>query len=280
MGKAKTKKHASRRNNPTGMPSTRDIEEDSELQDGNVTSSSVDDLPNMLQGGNAEDRECAACIMANFAKDPATCESLLKASIIRTAAPLLLDKNRAVRHSIAGALRNISAISHEACNALIDFDVMTPLVRLLEEYNSPWQPTESQEKIDSKTEIFYEAVNLLWNLCESNETSVSVFNHKRLWTVLLPCLNVDKYGAKIATVVGQCLHTVSEDNAELAESMSDLKASSGIFQTLSQEPGMVLLQVLSAGILINITEVQKVPMASALLPVISVLANALSLPSA
>ncbi|KAK8787830.1 hypothetical protein V5799_022393, partial [Amblyomma americanum] len=105
MGKAKTKKHISRRNNPTGMPSTHDIEEDGELQDGNATSSSVDDLPDMLQGGNAEERECAACIMANFAKDPATCESLLTASIVRTAAPLLLDKNHAVRHSIAGALR-------------------------------------------------------------------------------------------------------------------------------------------------------------------------------
>ncbi|XP_077503007.1 HEAT repeat-containing protein 3 [Amblyomma americanum] len=278
MGKAKTKKHISRRNNPTGMPSTHDIEEDGELQDGNATSSSVDDLPDMLQGGNAEERECAACIMANFAKDPATCESLLTASIVRTAAPLLLDKNHAVRHSIAGALRNISAINHEACNALIDFDVMTPLVGLLKEYNSPWQPAESQEKIDSKTEVFFEAVNLLWNLCESNETSVSIFNHERLWTVLLPCLNVEKYGTKIATAVGHCLHTVSEDNAELAESMSGFKASSGIFQTLSQEPGIALFQVLSAGILINITEAQKVPLAPALLSIISVLANALSLP--
>uniref|UniRef100_A0A1E1X5U7 SYO1-like TPR repeats domain-containing protein n=1 Tax=Amblyomma aureolatum TaxID=187763 RepID=A0A1E1X5U7_9ACAR len=278
MGKAKTKKHTSRRNNPTGMPSTRDIGEDCELQDANVTSRSADELPDMLQGGNAEERECAACIMAYTAKDPATCESLLKASIVRTAAPLLLDKNRAVRHSIAGALRNISAMNHEACNALIDFDVMTPLVGLLKEYNSPWQPSESQQKIDSKTEVFYQAVHLLWNLCESNETSVSIFNQERLWTVLLPCLNVDKYGTKIANAVGHCLHTVSEDNAELAERMSDFKASSGIFETLSQEPGRVLFQVLSAGILINITEVQKLPLAPAVLPVISVLSNALSLP--
>lgn len=278
MGKAKIKKHTSRRNNPTGMPSTRDIEEDCELQDGNIASGSLDELPDMLQGGNAEERECAACIMAMTAKDPATCESLLKASIVRTAAPLLLDKNYAVRHSVAGALRNISAINHDACDALIDFDIMTPLVGLLKEYNSPWQPVESERRIDSKTEVFYEAIHLLWNLCESNETSVLIFNQERLWTALLPCLNVDKYGTKIATAVGHCLHTVSEDNAELAESMSDFKVSSGIFQTLSQDPDMVLFQVLSAGILINITEVQKVPLVPALLPVISVLSNALSQP--
>uniref|UniRef100_G3MNT1 SYO1-like TPR repeats domain-containing protein n=1 Tax=Amblyomma maculatum TaxID=34609 RepID=G3MNT1_AMBMU len=277
MGKAKTKKRASRRNNPTGMPSTRDIE-GSELQDGNVTCSVVDNLPYLLQSGTAEERHNAACVMANISKDSATCRSLLKASIIRTAAPLLLDKNCAVRHSIVGSLRNISAINYKACEELVKFDIMTPLVCLLEEYKSPWEPVESQGKIDSKTEIFYEAVNLLWNLCENSATCVSVFNRERLWMVLLPCLNADKFGTKIATAVGCCLYTASEDNAELAQCMIDFKASLDIFQTLSEDPGIILLQVLSAGILVNITEVQKEPLAAALLPIIPVLSNALSLP--
>lgn len=277
MGKARAKKHTSRRTNPTGMPSNRDVAEESELGEGDVKSS-VDELPDMLQGANVEERECAACIMANIAKDPASCESLLNASVIRTASPLLLDKNCAVRHSIAGALRNISAINHEACCALIDFDIMTPLVRLLKEYNTPWKPSGSEGKIDSKAEVFFEAVHLLWNLCESSETAVSIFNQERLWTVLLPCLDVDKYGTKIATAVGHCLHAVSEDNVELAESMSDFKAALGILQTPSQEPGTVLLQVLSAGILINVSEAQETPLAPFVLPIVSVLGSALSLP--
>lgn len=258
------------------MPSIRDVAEESELEEANVKSS-VDELPDMLQGATVEERECAACIMANIAKDPASCESLLNASVIRTALPLLLDKNWAVRHSIAGALRNISAINHEACCALIDFDVMTPLVGLLKEYSTSWQPSGSEGRIDSKAEVFYEAVHLLWNLCESSETAVSIFNHKRLWTVLLPCLDVGKYGTKIATAVGHCLHAVSEDNVELAESMSDFKTTH-IFETPSQEPGIVLLQVLSAGILINVSEAQEVPLTPFVLPIISVLGSALSLP--
>ncbi|KAL1431795.1 hypothetical protein MTO96_013897 [Rhipicephalus appendiculatus] len=275
MGKAKTKKLTSRRNNPTGIPSAREMIEEAVLQEANVNSS-VDELCDMLQGGKLEERECAANIMAGVAKDPASCESLLKAAVIRTAAPLLLDKNVAVRHSIAGALRNISAISHEACHALIDFDVMTPLVGLLKQYNSPWRPAEPQEKIDSKTEVFYESVHLLWNLCESSETSVSVFNRERLWTVLLPCMNVSKYGTRIATAVGHCLHAVSEDNAELAECLNDFGA--GIFENSSQDPGVILLQVLSAGILINIREVQEVPLVPAVLPLIPILTKSLSLP--
>lgn len=275
MGKAKPKKHTSRRNNPTGMPSARDMEEEVILEETDVNSS-VEELCDMLQGSKLEERECAANVMASIARDPASCESLLKASVIRTAAPLLLDKNTAVRHCIAGALRNISAISHEACHALIDFDVMTPLVGLLKQYNSPWKPAESQEKIDSKTEVFYEGVHLLWNLCESSETSVSVFNRERLWTVLLPCMDVGIYGTKIATAVGHCLHAVSEDNAELAECLNDFEAS--IFKISSEDPGVILLQVLSAGILINIREVQEVPLVPAVLPLIPVLAKALSLP--
>lgn len=275
MGKAKTKKHSSRRSNPTGMPSARDMLEEGALQETNVNSS-VDELCDMLQGSKLEERECAANVMASIAKDPASCESLLKAPVIRTAAPLLLDKNIAVQHSIAGALRNISAISHEACHALIDFDVMTPLVGLLKQYNTPWSPAEPQEKIDSKTEVFYESVHLLWNLCESSETSVSIFNREKLWTALLPCMDVDKYGTRIATAVGHCLHAVSEDNEELAECLSDFEAR--IPKISSQDPGVVLLQVLSAGILINIREVQGVPFVPAVLPLIPILTKALSLP--
>lgn len=275
MGKAKTKKLTSRRNNPTGIASAREMLEEAVLQEANVNGS-VDELCDMLQSSKAEERECAANIMANTAKNPATCESLLKASVIRTAAPLLLDKSVCVRHTIAGALRNISAISHEACHALIDFDVMTPLVGLLKQYNSPWTPVELQEKIDPKTEVFHESVHLLWNLCESSETSVSIFNRGKLWTVLLPCIKWKEYGTRIATAVGHCLHAVSEDNTELAECLNDFGA--GIFEDESKYPGVILLQVLSAGILINVREAQEVPLVPAVLPLIPVLTKALSLP--
>ncbi|KAH9383380.1 hypothetical protein HPB48_024599 [Haemaphysalis longicornis] len=181
------------------MPSNRDVAEESELGEGDVKSS-VDELPDMLQGANVEERECAACIMANIAKDPASCESLLNASVIRTASPLLLDKNCAVRHSIAGALR----VSHSR--------------RVV-----PSAPARRGRP-------------------------------------------------------RHCLHAVSEDNVELAESMSDFKAALGILQTPSQEPGTVLLQVLSAGILINVSEAQETPLAPFVLPIVSVLGSALSLP--
>lgn len=275
MGKTKVRKHKTRTSNPTGVPSNRDMEEQELHVDD--TENSVDELREMLQGGNVEERECAACIMANLAKNSESCGSLVDASVIRTAAPLLLDPNCAVRHSIAGALRNISAINHEACSALVEYDVMTPLVTLLKEYNCDWQPAETKGKIDSKSEIFCEAVHLLWNLCESSVTSVSIFNKERLWSVLLPCLDIAKYGANIAIAVGHCLHAVSEDNPELAENIGNLNGLEGIFQDPSYDPAHILLKVLASGILLNLSETQEATSASPAL-VVSVLVSALSLP--
>lgn len=277
MGKTKVKKHKTRSSNPTGMPSNREMEEEGELR-GDCGENSVDELRDMLQGGNVDERECAACIMANLAKDSSFCGSLLDASIIRTAAPLLVDSNCAVRHSIAGALRNISAINHKACSALIEYDVMTPLVALLKEYNCDWQPVQAKKKIDSKTEIFCEAVHLLWNLCESSEIPVSIFNKERLWSILLPCLNITKYGANVATAVAHCLHAVSEDNSELAEAIGDPKELESVLQDTSEEPAHVLFKVLASGILLNLAETQESISSVSPSSVVSVLVSALSLP--
>lgn len=233
----------------------------------------------MLQGGNVEERGCAANIMANLAKESLSCEMLLDDTIIRTAAPLLLDKNPSVRHSVAGALRNISAMNHEACSTLVDHDVMTPLVSLLKEYNCEWKPSLGQEKIDSKSEIFYEAVHLLWNLCEGVETSVSIFNRERLVDILLPCLDVDKYGVRIVVAVAHCLHAVSEDNQELLSAVKEMKSFYALCESSSKEPSAILLKVLSAGILVNLAEADEAPPPTHLLPaVVCVIAEALSLP--
>ncbi|XP_064468400.1 HEAT repeat-containing protein 3-like [Ornithodoros turicata] len=282
MGKFKQRKHKARAGNPTGLPSVRDIdEEEDELGHGNTrVQHSVEELREMLQGCNVEERECAACVIANLAKDGSTSLGmLLEDSIIRTAAPLLLDKNLSVRHSVTGALRNISAISHDVCSTLVDYDVMTPLVTLLKEYRGEWKPCQDQAKIDSKSEIFYEAVHLLWNLCESGETAVSIFNRERLLDVLLPCLDVTKYGHRIAIAVAHCLHAVSEDNPELSSALKEVKPFYALCEGTSKEPSAVLLKVLSAGILVNLAEGDDSPQPPQLLPsVITIVAEALSLP--
>ena len=69
-------------------------------------------------------------------------------------------------------------------------DIMTPLCALLSSYSQDWGPADSShppktekqkvlaQKIDSKTEIFIESVNLLWNLCEACPLALNIVNEK------------------------------------------------------------------------------------------------------
>ena len=107
-------------------------------------------------------------------------------------------------HSAAGALRNLSLVSADACDEMVKQDVMTPLCALLlNKYASEWTPAKKEFTttklkmkggIDTKAEIFVEAVNLLWNLCEANASALATFNKENLCDLLLAHLNAGIFG--------------------------------------------------------------------------------------
>ena len=107
-------------------------------------------------------------------------------------------------HSAAGALRNLSLVSADACDEMVKQDVMTPLCALLlNNYASEWTPAKKEFTttklkmkggIDTKAEIFVEAVNLLWNLCEANASALATFNKENLCDLLLAHLNAGIFG--------------------------------------------------------------------------------------
>ena len=107
-------------------------------------------------------------------------------------------------HSAAGALRNLSLVSADACDEMVKQDVMTPLCALLvNSFGSEWTPVKKEcattklkmkGGIDTKAEIFVEAVNLLWNLCEANASALATFNKENLCDLLLAHLNAGIFG--------------------------------------------------------------------------------------
>lgn len=52
---------------------------------------------------------------------------IIEQGLVKVAAPLLLDAASSVRNASAGMLRNMSAVSMEICDSMVDQDVMTPL---------------------------------------------------------------------------------------------------------------------------------------------------------
>ncbi|KAJ7311842.1 hypothetical protein JRQ81_006155 [Phrynocephalus forsythii] len=174
---------------------------------------------------------------------------------------MLLDQSLAVRETAAGALRNLSACGgFEVCDDMVTKDVMTPLVALLKECRVGLEESNGclKEAKDANKNYFeniaYEAVNLLWNVCECNSMAVSIFNREGCLGILLQYLKRFHTSVDLAIAVASCLQAVTEENPDL---LSGFDASARqVLETvmLSSEKATehLLLQTLVAGVSWNI----------------------------
>ena len=122
---------------------------------------------------SSEERECGCSSLALVGGKESVAKQIINKRLVRTLAPLMLDTNISVQHAAVGALRNISLSDPSTCDHMVEQDVFTTLWNLLGQFQAlDWQPCQKTTGIDSKTEIFVEAINLLWNLCEANEKVV------------------------------------------------------------------------------------------------------------
>lgn len=199
MGKTKKGKSKPHKKNPTGLQSLRDLQnEDSEGNSGNPISTIYD----QLQSANIDEKMCGLQALSTFCQREQNIQAILNSDIIRAASPLLVDSDVNVAQATAGALRNLSAISVEICEKLVNQDVFTPLLTLLNQYgNTEWAPTVDQRKgtgrLDQKSDTFLQAVNIVWNLCESTSVALEFFNQSQLLQSFVRCLNYNVYGMEI-----------------------------------------------------------------------------------
>lgn len=260
MGKKKHKKFGAPKCQPTGLPSVNQEDEEEVL---NVKSPAiVADVLEQLQSGEEATRECGCGTLAALALQPGAIPVLLKANVVRILAPMVVDPSPCVRHRALGALRNLTVEGGAAvCEKMVDNDVLTALMALFKQYSPGWEVEDEKGKrkvnkhTDTKVGIFTEAVHVLLNLCEASDVAVSAFNRDQLLPDLLPCLQYSVYGYPLATVVAQCLHTVTEGNQEAAKYCrgGDVLASllSLVQQSQASSQGM-LFQATMLGILSNV----------------------------
>ncbi|ESO82767.1 hypothetical protein LOTGIDRAFT_229792 [Lottia gigantea] len=279
MGKDRKKKFKVPKQRPTGLPSVREFEE--ELRNGggdsidsinSDTSTVVAEVLEKLQSGQVEEREIGCSILVGLVSQSEAISTLLKHNIIRILGPLIVDPSPDVRCRSLGVLRNISVDGgHAVCEEMIQKDVMTPLVALFHKYGISWNPEEETKSTDSAVDIYIEAVHLLWNLCESSDIAVKIFNKENLIQHLLPCLNYETYTFPLAVAVAQCLHTVAEDNKQMGifckqgEVMGKLQQLTTI---ACDTTDAFLLRTLSTGIIVNIYGEELVSVNSSLVSAI------------
>ncbi|KAL9976106.1 hypothetical protein ACROYT_G013356 [Oculina patagonica] len=260
MGKTKARKRTSFRYRPTGLPSVKEALTDAQDNAGTI---GVKTLPlvEKLTSALSSERECACAGLANLVFDHGAIPALLQQDVVRRLGPMLIDDNRGIQEGAAGTLRNLSlGGGPEVCVKMVEQDVMTPLSTFVRQSLDALgaineSPGNSEFKRQS-TSLAIQAVSLLWNLCESSDVAVDIFNKQGLLPYLVSSLKTDIYPTSVAIPAAQCLHTVTEDNNSAAQLLC---GSSDLMKTLEKSlmadgtsSDMLLLKVLTAGVLYNI----------------------------
>ncbi|KAK7114740.1 HEAT repeat-containing protein 3-like [Littorina saxatilis] len=254
MGKKKNKKFGAPKPHPTGLPPLNG--HDSELME-QSSPAVVKDVLEQLQSAEESTRECGCGTLAALAAQPNALPILLSNNVVRILAPLVIDPSPCVQNRALGALRNITVDGGlDVCHDMVLKDVLTPLVALFKQYGTKWEPEKGKTKhTDTRLDTFMQAVHVLWNLCEASDIAVKVFNKENLIPLLLPCLQHSIYGYPLATVVAQCLHTVTESNQEAVQMCRGdevLPLLKGLTQQTDSSSQAMLFQAALMGILMNV----------------------------
>lgn len=204
MGKQRKPKFRSKKPNPVGIPSLHDITLNEELNGDDNRENSIAAIKEQLQSPSTEEKMCALQAMAFLSLNEKKAISMCESDVIRIAAPLLVDDNKNVRNAVAGALRNISLCSVDICENLVEQDVLTPLLALISEYTNSveWQPVIDRsishiEQLDVAGDTFLQAINLVWNLCESTSLALQHFNQTNILEGFIRFLNYTVFGMDI-----------------------------------------------------------------------------------
>ncbi|NWR14588.1 HEAT3 protein, partial [Emberiza fucata] len=216
-----------------------------------------------LQHPSAEVREYACASISQLLQQQQVMGAFVQRDVVRCLGPLLMDPSLAVRETAAGALRNLSACGgFDVCDDMVTDDIMTPLVALLKECSTGLDANQLSPKkcrgVNKNyiEDIANEAINLLWNICECNNTALYIFNKEGCLEAVLHYMKKFATNVDLAISVANCLQAVTEDNPDLLSSFN--ASAQQILETvmLSPESTMkhILLRTLIAGTIWNIKD--------------------------
>ncbi|CAH4031175.1 unnamed protein product [Pieris brassicae] len=164
----------------------------------------IQTIIDQLQTVNVEEKYCGLQTFAMLIESPENIEKIIEQSLIKIVAPLLLDLSVSVRNAAAGSLRNLSVLQH-VCEALMEQDVMTPLVCYFHQFTETWTPDVNSKTKDEEIDTFIQCVNLLLNLCESSDLAVKYLTESRILDILPRYLDIATFGSDIVIAVLQCI---------------------------------------------------------------------------
>ncbi|XP_012275668.1 HEAT repeat-containing protein 3 [Orussus abietinus] len=258
MGKVKRRRRKPEKDNPTGLPSIKDFEED-ENNSNSDKEKAFQDVFEQLQSPTIEEKISALQTLESMSYEALIALQIAKNKVARIVGPLLTDLNSVVRTAAASALRNVADNGgDEAYTQLIKDDLMTPLIVSLRKHYAEWQPEVGMKasKLREEKNAFIQIVTLLWTLCEKDEQVVQICNNNNIMVTLLKFLNPLVYGMDMSIVAAQCAVTLCEDNSV---AINEVKRQEGFIITLldlkpekeNSISELLLLRTLVANLLMN-----------------------------
>ncbi|XP_045501868.1 HEAT repeat-containing protein 3 [Colias croceus] len=214
----------------------------------------IQTIIDQLQAVNVEEKYCGLQTFAMLIESAENIEQVIERGLIKIIAPLLLDPASSIRNAAAGSLRNLSVLRLDLCEVLMEQDVMTPLICYFHQFTETWVPDAGSKSKDEDIDTFIQCVNLLLNLCESSDLAVKYLGESRILDIFPRYLDLQTFGNDIVITVMQCLFVVVEDNS-IAITKIKTSSEKQLTQLLlldSNEPPILLIRTLAAGIVINI----------------------------
>lgn len=204
MGKTRKSQGKVPKVNPVGIPSLREISLNDELESEQHPGGAIGIMSEQLQSPSVEEKMCALQSMAFLSLNEEKAASIVESEIVKIAAPLLMDPNKNIRNAVAGAFRNLSLCGVEICESLVEQDVLTPLLALMNEYagSADWAPVIDRsvphvDQLDQMADTFLQALNLVWNLCESTSDALKHFNQTNVLQSFIRYLDYNVFGIDI-----------------------------------------------------------------------------------
>lgn len=244
----------------------------------------MSDIVDKLESQSIMEKLSALLLLSEMVDMKQIRSIIIDHEICKIVGPLLVDTDIQVCLNAAGAIRNLTTCGEEeVLEALVEQDVLTPVLTLLSNLARTLQKPNSldtsmeidgakttQKKVskteyvqwEEKIDLACQVVNTLWNLCESCATVLKYVNNEEVMSVFVQFLNVDKYDISLSIAAAQFIHMLSEDNTfgikYLIQHEAQFEAGFQAVGSTTCESNhlngcAVLLQVLYAGILQNIT---------------------------
>ncbi|XP_050346672.1 HEAT repeat-containing protein 3 [Nymphalis io] len=239
----------------------------------------IQTMIDQIQTANVEEKYCGLQTFAMLIESPDSLEQMINRGIVKIVAPLLFDPASSIRNAAAGSLRNMSTVSLDMCDLLIEHDVMTPLICYFHEYAESWSPDVSSKTKDEDMDTMVQCTNLLLNLCESSDLAVKYVGNSRLLDIFPRYLDLSVFGKEIVIAILQCLFVVVEDNPlakDKVRSYSERQLTE-LLLLESSDPSTLFIKTLAGGVIITAggTNIDALPV-DVMTQIFAVLAKTLS----